>query len=438
MLGWSATRAPTLPGWELTTLVALVAGLLCVKRVGFAHPLAWFTILFTLYFLIGAQNWIEVVGTTTFRAHVNTNDVLRVPLLGLGAFAIGVTATAGTARPRRESAHSGYEPLTLRTRVAGYVLLVTGFIGVIVTAAKYGILLLHANERAHIPGAAALASLCLIPAGLILASSARKRTTELVWIGACAAALSLLAYRTPVLLLVGSFVIFKVSVSAMRQRTLLLVGVGLAALSLTIYNYRNAQSSRRIYGNQVIGVRALEYAPILTPLYYGFMREGTAVLSRITVRVPAQVPYYRGAVQLQALETLIPFGGGQTVTGRRRPDARDLVAELVYGEGEAATSITPTIVGGPYMDFGLLGVIVELALIGAGCGWMYLRARRPESRTIDTLIYAYVATLVALSIHSGLLDGVLGVALPVATAVAFGAAGLVSRSLAPGSDRTLD
>jgi hypothetical protein len=401
-----------LPVWELGMAAVLLLALWCIPRIGFEHPIVWFPTLAALYFGFGAQNWVQIVdGPATFRAHVDTNGVLRVPLLGVVAFALGAAVVAGVTRRGR--------PVAVRAsphmHTAGRILFAAGAIGILYTTGRFGVLLFHANARSHIPGAAELASLCIVPGSLMLAASCARGRTGLLWIGVAVLALSLLAYRTPVLLLVGSFAVYSMGRRAIGGRSFLMVGVVLTMFSLALYNFRLAQSTQVLYGNRVVGTGPLRALPALTPLYYAFAREGTAVFADIERLVPAETPYYDGAAQWQAVETLVPVGGGQTSTGRRRLDSRDLVTELVYGTDTAPTSLTPTIVGGPYMDFGLTGVALELGLFGALAGWLYVRAHRRSSTAADCLVYAYVATLLALSIHTGLLDGVLLLALPAVT-----------------------
>jgi hypothetical protein len=380
LLGWGASHVHAVPGWELAMAAALLAGLAVTRRLGFDHPCAWFTVLLSAYFLLGAQNWIEVDGGAgTFRSHLDTNGVLRIPVIALVAFGCGALITSrGT---RRDWAIAGRVQPDLAMRSTGRILFGVGLLGVLYTTQRFGVLLLHSYSRGHIPGAAELGALCLVPGSLLLACTASTTKAKLVWVVAGAGALSLLAYRTPVLLLIGSFAVYEVSRGAIRGRTLLLVGIGLAVFSLGLYNLRLTQSSQVIYGNRVIGVGPLKAVPALTPLYYGFAREGTAVSSQLEHLIPNQTPYYDGAAQFQSVETLLPVGGGQTATGRRRLDTRELVTELAYGTSSARTSLTPTIIGGPYMDFGVLGVIIELTAFGALCGWLYARSRQGPVQT---------------------------------------------------------
>jgi oligosaccharide repeat unit polymerase len=423
-VGYLASHAQAIAGWELIMFAALLLAVWFTRELGFDHPLIWFTILFTLYFLLGAQNWIEAIGNvTSFRTHLETNTVLRIPVFGLAAFAAGAMAVAGAKR--RVEVPMDRASRLARIRSAGHILFLIGILGVAYTVHKSGILLIHANARAKSSGAADLASVCLVPAGLLLASTETRRRMQVLWIALCVFGVMLLAYRTPVLLLIGSFIVYQVGLGAIRYRVVILVGVALAAFALTVYDVRLEQSSQVIYGGHVVSTGPLRYVPALTPLYYGFAHEGTSVFSRVEHIIPTETSYYNGAVQLQALVTLIPTGGGETSTGRRRLGARDLVTELVYGTNSSATSLTPTIVGGPYMDFGVIGVIVEMALLGSLMGWLYNGAKRAKHGMIDRLVYAYAATLVALSIHSGLLDGILDVALPLVAFAVYTIAGLL-------------
>lgn len=80
-------------------------------------------------------------------------------------------------------------------------------------------------------------------------------------------------------------------------------------------------------------------------------------------------------------------------------------------ETSLASSTTPSILGGPYIDFGILGIVLFMFLVGLLLTFLYLilieSSRNPFnsfSNKINVVSYSYLLSISIISIHSGLLD----------------------------------
>jgi hypothetical protein len=134
----------------------------------------------------------------------------------------------------------------------------------------------------------------------------------------------------------------------------------------------------------------------------GFFREGPAILGFIIDRYPALTPFTHGAALWGMLSSPLP---GQ------QWDARAIISQSVYGQRE--TSLVSSIFGPWYLDFGIIGVALGMALMAAILGrveYAALHARKPIARAA----YAYGLVLFVLSVHSGLSDFGFAVMIPAA------------------------
>jgi hypothetical protein len=397
--------------WSVGIAGIAASGFIVARQRGWAHPLAWFPALYGGYFLLGSRNWVSVSDSAvSFRGAVSDN-ALRLPLLAFIGFVGGTLFAFGRGRaidhpvspvalpPRSDSAY----------RLAARACFVIGSVGVLMIVARSGVPLLHPSLRSDVPGLLRLVSSMLVPAGILAFERTRGRE-RLLLTALSVLELTALAYRTPVLLMALSILFAATIRREISTKATLAVLVVAVATSTTIYTYRVAHGNGQSSHIQATG--PLRYMPALTPLYYSYAREGVAVWAQMTAVVPSQAPYFGGRVQMSALESLLP--GRQT-------SPRLIVAELAYQTGSPLTSLTPTILGGPYLDFGVLGVVIELVLLGILTGWLFVHAKAPTAyRALSgDLAYAYVAALVALSVHTGILDAALLVAVPGATLVVF-------------------
>jgi hypothetical protein len=122
---------------------------------------------------------------------------------------------------------------------------------------------------------------------------------------------------------------------------------------------------------------------------------GPSVLSSVLQRTPAVTPFQHGAFlfrDFRAALPLHPLG---------RPEAADIwVTDVIRHRDPSVTGGSPpTLVGGFYIDFGIPGVLVGSALLGALLVVLYGWARR--ARTVGAIVlYGYIAAYCALSAYS--------------------------------------
>jgi hypothetical protein len=372
---------------------ALVSGVVMWRLVGPAHPLAWMSILYSLYFLFGSQNWLESAGSSGLRLYVAAEPTLRLAFAGLASFAVGVAVTAGVRR--RAPVLAGRNPYDLDfsrravPRTAGLFLAAIGMVGLLMSI-RSGIPILHPAIRSEANhGVWAYLAYALVPSALLLTMTPTSAKRDFAVVGVFSLLLTVMAYRSPVILVVGTVLVLRLVQGRIRQRTLIVGGCGLLGFALAVFSYRAAAAVR---GGYVVPGGLLREVPFLFPLYSGFAREGVTVLARLGEAIPAATPYMHGQLQL----SMFHIHAGM-------PSPRQYVYDVIYGTPVARTTYTPTLLGGPYMDFGVAGVVIELFVVGAIVGALYRAATRRPS-VWRALWYSYAAVVLAMGIHTGLLD----------------------------------
>jgi hypothetical protein len=415
-LAWAAVTAlavavgalaagPGLPIWQLTLACAVAAGVFVAVRAGVGHPLAWFPIAYGGYFLIGAQNWIYVTDSSvTFRAYVDGERVCALAVLGLAAFALGAAAgiVGRPPRMRRRGARVG-------ATAAGTLLVGIGLLATYAVVARQGVLLLDPAARTAVPGALKALSLLAVPGFLLCVANQRSRLRTAALFVAVGGSVLLLGYRTPVVLMAAGLAFLRLSQGRVRSRSIAVAAIVVAVSATGVYLLRLEAGGSAANLNRVHPASVLEKVPALTPLYYGWTREGTAVLHRSMELVPGTQPYFGGEVHVAALRSAFP--GSQE-------SPREFVTQVAYGTPTASTTLTPTILGAPYLDAGVAGVGVALIAVGWLVGMLYRRSTDRELGTLSDIAYAYFAALVLLSIHTGLLDLMLVAVVPAMSALA--------------------
>jgi len=82
-------------------------------------------------------------------------------------------------------------------------------------------------------------------------------------------------------------------------------------------------------------------------------------------------------------------------------------------ETSLASSTTPSILGGPYLDFGVLGIALFMFLVGLLLTFLYLVIESSQNsfdtfcHKINVVSYSYLLSILIISIHSGLLDPII-------------------------------
>lgn len=418
-LGYIISTVGPISGWEILAICLLVLPAIMLHRTSLTHPLVLFPTLYLGYFLIGSQNWVERAGHTNFRTYIDTNAFLRLPVLGLVGYIFGVTIVNFLCASQPSSTKTKIIPPYLPgsyssdwLRRAGVLLCFVGLIGALAAISRHGILIDDPEARAGGLGHVGVFAYALIPAAGLLAITAEKRATSVCIIaGAALLLLITVGFRVTVVILVLSYLIFLSMQGMMRLRGIL-IGICLVLLlAFAVSTYRLDRSGQAsVYGSEIVPTHILAQVPSLTALYYQIPHEGVAVLNSLETLVPDDYPYMHGDLQAATYETAIPHSG-------KKIDSRGLVTQLVYGTSTIPTTLTPSILGGPYVDFGLTGVVVEMALIGILLACLYRLAIRPGA-VFPVLAYAYFLAVLIAGIHTGLLDVQLEVIVPIFTAVA--------------------
>lgn len=392
-------QAEAFPLWQLTMSGILVGGLVAWRKLGAGHPLAWMVVPFSVYFLVGVQNWVLPSDRLSFRAYVPVEPTLRLATLGILSYCAGVILVTGL---RGIGTGNLARTRHINPELAGRLLLGVGLLGVLVTVLNFGVPIFNPGVRAEANrGLAALLTYAIVPAGLLLTIRKSSVRREVLIILGCSSILILLAYRSPVVLLFVSYLLSKAILGEVRDRVLILGVVGLLIFGMAIHNYRSQSIGRT---PSAVARGPLARYPTLFSLYIGFPREGVAVLARMRALVPDGVPFSLGRVQGSAINALLP--------GEQK-SPREYVTNLAYGTTIAPTSLTPTILGGPYLDFGPAGVAVEMLLLGAVTGTLYRTLARRRNEWWPPLVYGYWTGLLLLSIHAGLLDATSVILVPL-------------------------
>jgi hypothetical protein len=212
-----------------------------------------------------------------------------------------------------------------------------------------------------------------------------------VKLGAAAGVLLLLGFRTDPLIAVGTLVVQARMEGHLRLgiRKLLLGFAGLFLMSwLAVYRFGAGPTAfltqlRRLGMSDAFA----PWAPVWVTA-----REGVGVLNILATEVPSRAPYQHGHVLLSAFGSMLP--GAQL-------GPRLIVAQFI--KGRPGVTITPSLLGEPYLDFGMLGVIAFMALLGFVL-WSLYRWQQKALTWAPQLAYSFILTVLLLDIHAGLLD----------------------------------
>jgi uncharacterized membrane protein len=205
----------------------------------------------------------------------------------------------------------------------------------------------------------------------------------------------LLAYRTPVVIIVLSFVIlYHNHVKRLRVGAIGVCMAGLILLSTAFAIARTTIVEGQTYIDQFYSMRTgasvSRYTLPLQVLYWNVCRESVANFKAMVDIVPSERQHLLGKALGGSLLSVLP--GKQTT-------AREYVGILIYGQ--AHSTLTPTILGPLYLDFGGPGIVVGMMSLGWLLGWLYVRRQNGAGSGI---LYAYWLALSLVAVHAGLAD----------------------------------
>lgn len=129
---------------------------------------------------------------------------------------------------------------------------------------------------------------------------------------------------------------------------------------------------------------------------------GHIVLSKI-IEYTDKEGYSNGRFHLAIFETVLP---GEQLSPRMQ--VTEMVNSLSVKDGKYITregrTTTPTIVGQFFIDGGYVAIVIGFALVGAVISMLYNQMMQMGVRSYQTITYAFVTTILTISIHTGLLD----------------------------------
>ncbi len=384
---------------DVVKLVAVGGGVVAVWQWVRARALLRHEALVSLgilvYFVLGTLN-IELFSDDWSPRLSVTQRVWLVVAIGVWGYLLG--AWVGRFQARRALRARDASPERLTTD--GRRLFLVGWIGLIALLVLYRAPALTGGGREEQSGYVTAIAQLLIPAYLLILAASRARVGWRVWCGAFLAGLGLLAsgYRTYTLVLLFSMALvwFIQPRTAFERLRASLLCVGLFLTIGVGFGYWRFLREGNESGQELIGSvfgeagSRLQLAAAFT--YVGFFREGPAILGFLVERTPKLEPYAHGRALWGTVTSPLP---GQ------QWDARAIVSKAVYGARQ--TSLVSTVFGPWYLDFGLPGVVLGLALLG------YVMSRLEEGALtkrshVHQAAYAYGLVLVGLSIHTGLSD----------------------------------
>jgi len=356
------------------------------------------------YFLLGTLD-IELFSADWSPRLNVTQRVWMVVAIGIWGYLLG--AWVGRAHARR--APSARDGPSERLVADSRLLEVVGWVGLVALLVVYSAPALSGANREEQSGYVTTVAQLLIPAYLLRLAASRALVPRGVWVRACLAGLGLLAsgHRTYILvLMLGLAIVWFVQQRTVLQRVraavlclalFLAIGIGFGYWR---FLREGNESGRELIGS-VFGPdagSALQVAAGFT--YVGFFREGPSILGFLVERHPRLEPYTKGRALWGTITSPLP---GQ------QWDARAIVSKEVYGVRQ--TSLVSTIFGPWYLDFGFVGVLLGLAVLGYVLSRLEEGALTKKSH-VHQAAYAYGLVLVGLSIHTGLSDFVFAVLIP--------------------------
>ena len=110
-------------------------------------------------------------------------------------------------------------------------------------------------------------------------------------------------------------------------------------------------------------------------------------LALITSRIPNEFPFFKGSIIVNAFMALLP--GEQLAYG--------LILKDMFSLHFSGGGFTPSLLGGFYLDFGILGIIMFMAFYGIVLGYLYYKMKKIPT-PYNIVIYAFALQYFIISI----------------------------------------
>jgi oligosaccharide repeat unit polymerase len=350
-------------------------------------------LLYILYFSFG------FIPLTSLRQPTLTS--FFICLLGLACYLFGIYIINSRSSEKAYADSTDnlgiFERLIMavvRMSIIGIVILI------IIYAIKYGIPILDPALRTAMPPKFfALITYLPLAISLMFAYILCKNSatfTKIVLIFASGFCLTLFsAFRTPVVVFIFAFIF--VFNYCYKKLTLKLVALLSGLLGLVIVGVQQYRLQTVLSSSSFSSINPHGYPNLLIAAHMS-CHEGSIVFSDLVRMVPFHGLFHGEFFQM-VFATLL--SGSQIAPHR-------FVSLLRETRLESGT--TPSILGGPYLDFGIFGVIVFMFAAGAILAFLYRCVQHPHKsafcRAVNAASYAYFSAVVIISIHIGLLDPV--------------------------------
>lgn len=355
---------------------------------GLADPKLFFTIFFAVYFGVGCVN------ISTYRGVIEPRAVFYI-LSAYIAFIAG-TILGGRVKVERRSSALSKELLTAATSI----LLAVSFFAALYVISRYGFAFINTELRFMIRPVLLYGLLLSIAPSLIHLTykyfMKEKITipTLAVYFFAPVLILSSSGYRGYLIILFLALGIAAYLISKKSGRLMLIAGIILIFIFFSAGFYIMRDVNTYLMKTQDLYARYdfnMKYA-FLAPFHFGF-RETIGLFQKIINTVPKYVGYTKGELLFSDFMTILP---GKQIAGGFL-----LKKILIGGDPDPSSGLTPSALGGLYLDFGLAGILAGFLIMGAVTAYFY-KSYKINTGVVSVVNLAYIYSVTIHYIHRGI------------------------------------
>ena len=365
-------------------------------RLDLFSPNIAFPVAYILYYAMGTTG---LLGLAQDLDDLNMGVVQIYAFVGLISYFFGQLLV----QPWRKVS-AGLSPAKKTIRSYAKIFIIIGILSITTVIIRYRTIpLLDINSRQGVSAYLSyLANFAWIGCMLLIVFEVSKPQNRfwvvksIAYYALACGLLILLAFRTPILLFSLVLTIYLYKVGKLKTIPLIILFSIFLTFGVIFWRYRYIQS----YGYdslirllETTGMPYTELHLLLGMLYLGFFRTSIASFVRLIAIIPDQRDYFLGKASLASIYSVLP--GNQL-------SSRDLIAVLVTGRNPPPTSYTASLIGLPYVDYGIIGIILFMLILGFTSRFWYERSRSGSQYTI--LMYSLFSGIFILSIHTGLSD----------------------------------
>ncbi len=403
IVGWLAALAGT-SSVILTGLLTFVFSVIFLTAFAVAYrvvdvlrPVILVPLLYIGYYSLGSLN------ISNYRGTIKPVFYL-VAGLGLAGYLFGVLAadvTLRVARSRTVVPSANLERLTTgRGAALAWLAILVGLGIVGVIYALYGVPILHPFSRFAVrPALLKASSILWLGAVLLVARELgmRARPRLVVWllvafVGVVVLTLGFRTYAVIFGMVLVGLLYYRSRPSA---RVVALTAAMVLVFSAGFWGLRFSSGENR--GTNLTNVFDAYGLPQgMNPLFavaYLQTREAAGITQQIIDRSDAQ-GFLEGQLLISDFLTVLPRDKAEKITGG--------FMVISYLNAQASAGWAPSILGGLFLDFGMYGVIVGLALVGFILERAYLTYIRRQD-AISLVSYVYLLVAAVNYMHRGVL-----------------------------------